>query len=55
LSQLGDGLPSMSAGVGIVYAMPVARFELNFTLPLVVRRGEEARKGISVGVGLSFL
>jgi len=55
LSQLGDGLPSMAAGVGIVYAMPVARFELNFTLPLVVRRGEEARKGISLGVGLSFL
>ena len=53
--QLGDGLPSMSAGVGVVYAIPAARFEVNFSLPLVVRRGEEARKGLSVGLGMSFL
>ena len=29
-----------------MYAHPVARFELNFSLPLVMRRGEEARKGL---------
>lgn len=55
LTELAQGVPSMAAGVGIVYAMPVARFELNFTLPLTVRRGEVGRKGISLGVGLSFL
>jgi len=54
-AELVDGLPSMAAGVGVVYALPVARFELNFSLPLVIRKGEEARKGISLGVGLSFL
>lgn len=55
LAELGNGLPSVAAGIGLVYALPVARFELNFSLPLVMRRGEEARKGLSVGVGLTFL
>lgn len=55
VSQLGDGLPSLAAGVGLVYAHPVARFELNFSLPLVMRRGEEARKGLQFGVGINFL
>ena len=55
IAQLGDGLPSMAAGFGIVYAHPVARFELNFALPLVMRRGEEGRKGLQFGVGINFL
>ena len=55
VAELADGLPSLAAGVGIVYAHPVARFELNFSLPLVVRRGEEGRKGLQFGVGLNFL
>ncbi|KAI9756927.1 MAG: hypothetical protein M1815_002493 [Lichina confinis] len=54
-SSLFDGLPSTAAGVGLVYAHPVARFELNFSLPLAVRRGEQGRKGLSFGVGMSFL
>ncbi|KAK8062086.1 SAM complex subunit SAM50 [Apiospora hydei] len=53
--ELANGLPSLSAGFGLVYAHPVARFELNFSLPLVVRKGEESRKGLSVGVGINFL
>ncbi|KAI0129819.1 outer membrane protein, OMP85 family [Xylariales sp. AK1849] len=53
--DLATGLPSLAAGVGLVYAHPVARFELNFSLPLVLRRGEESRKGLSVGVGINFL
>ncbi|KAI1408645.1 outer membrane protein, OMP85 family [Hypoxylon sp. FL1857] len=53
--DLSTGLPSIAAGVGLVYAHPVARFELNFSLPLVMRRGEDARKGLQVGVGISFL
>ncbi|RYP62616.1 hypothetical protein DL771_009659 [Monosporascus sp. 5C6A] len=53
--EVGNGLPSIAAGVGLVYAHPVARFELNFSLPLVLRRGEEGRKGLQVGVGINFL
>ncbi|KAI1157712.1 outer membrane protein, OMP85 family [Nemania serpens] len=53
--EVGNGLPSIAAGVGLVYAHPVARFELNFSLPLVMRQGEESRKGLQVGVGIDFL
>ncbi|KAI9845039.1 MAG: hypothetical protein M1838_001919 [Thelocarpon superellum] len=55
VAELANGLPSMSAGVGLVYAHPVARFELNFSLPLVIRQGEEGRKGLQFGVGINFL
>lgn len=55
LQELGNGLPSMAAGFGLVYAHPVARFELNFTLPLVLRRGEDARKGLQFGIGINML
>ncbi|KAL8986687.1 MAG: hypothetical protein Q9177_004037 [Variospora cf. flavescens] len=67
VAELGNGLPSMSAGVGLVYAHPVARFELNFSLPLVVRKGdhrraanilfqpEDARKGLQFGLGITML
>ncbi|KAH6645035.1 sorting assembly machinery 50 kDa subunit [Truncatella angustata] len=53
--DLATGLPSLAVGLGLVYAHPVARFELNFSLPLVVRREEEKRKGLSIGVGINFL
>lgn len=55
IRDLANELPSCAAGVGLVYAHPVARFELNFSLPLVMRKGEEGRKGVSFGVGLDFL
>ncbi|EXJ58061.1 hypothetical protein A1O7_05484 [Cladophialophora yegresii CBS 114405] len=55
MSEVGNGLPTMSAGIGLVYAHSVARFELNFSLPLVVRKHEEARKGVSFGIGINFL
>jgi outer membrane protein insertion porin family len=55
ISEIGNGLPTMSAGIGLVYAHPVARFELNLSLPLVVRKHEEARKGVSFGIGINFL
>jgi outer membrane protein insertion porin family len=38
-----------------VYAHPVARFELNFALPVVKRAEEKGRKGLQFGVGISFL
>ncbi|PYH28496.1 Yip1-domain-containing protein [Aspergillus neoniger CBS 115656] len=55
VSELTNGLPSIAAGVGLVYAHPVARFELNFSLPLVLRKGEEGRKGLQFGIGINFL
>ena len=55
LAELGNGLPSMAAGIGLVYAHPVARFELNFSLPLVLRKGEDARKGLQFGIGINML
>lgn len=55
VQELGNGLPSMAAGVGLVYAHPVARFELNFSLPLVVRKGEGGRKGVQFGIGINML
>lgn len=55
ISELGNGLPSISAGLGLVYAHPAARFELNFSLPLVIRKGEEGRKGLQFGIGINFL
>lgn len=55
ISEIGNGLPSLAAGVGLVYAHPAARFELNFSLPLVLRKGEESRKGLQLGIGISFL
>ncbi|KAF2153241.1 hypothetical protein K461DRAFT_278059 [Myriangium duriaei CBS 260.36] len=55
LKELQNGLPSCAAGLGLVYAHPVARFELNFSLPLVIRKGEEGRKGLSFGVGIDFM
>lgn len=55
LGELANGLPSLAAGFGLVYAHPVARFELNFSLPLALRRGEQGRKGLQVGVGVNFL
>ncbi|KAK5654334.1 hypothetical protein OQA88_7512 [Cercophora sp. LCS_1] len=55
VGELTNSLPSTAVGVGLVYAHPVARFELNFSLPLILRRGEEGRKGLQVGVGINFL
>ncbi|KAF5024208.1 hypothetical protein F66182_3722 [Fusarium sp. NRRL 66182] len=55
VNELFNGVPSVAAGVGLVYAHPVARFELNFSLPLALRKGEAATKGLQVGVGINFL
>ena len=55
VSELGNGLPSTSAGFGLVYAASMARLELNFSLPLVTRKGEEGRKGLSFGIGINML
>ncbi|KAK0709209.1 surface antigen-domain-containing protein [Lasiosphaeria miniovina] len=46
VGELASELPSLAAGVGLVYAHPVARFELNFSLPIIRREGEQVRKGL---------
>ncbi|KAI3406249.2 SAM50 [Candida oxycetoniae] len=45
----------LSYGFGILYNHPMARFELNFVLPLVANERDSIRKGIQYGIGVSFL
>lgn len=46
---------SVSYGFGILYNHPMARFELNFVLPITVHERDSTRKGIQYGIGISFL
>ncbi|OBA19644.1 hypothetical protein METBIDRAFT_79643 [Metschnikowia bicuspidata var. bicuspidata NRRL YB-4993] len=46
---------SISIGTGILYNHPLARFELNFVLPITAHSTDYLRKGIQYGVGISFL
>ncbi|AQZ10358.1 SAM50 (YNL026W) [Zygosaccharomyces parabailii] len=46
---------STSIGFGLVLRHPVARFELNFTLPVTCHSGDSVRKGFQYGIGISFL
>ncbi|CAR25067.1 SAM complex subunit SAM50 [Lachancea thermotolerans CBS 6340] len=46
---------STSTGIGLVLGHPVARFELNFGIPLTAHTSDSARKGFQYGIGLSFL
>lgn len=55
IGEVFNASPTMAAGFGLVYAHSVARFELNFSLPLVLRHGEVGTKGLQMGVGINFL
>lgn len=46
---------SISYGFGILYNHPMARFELNFVLPLAVHERDYIRKGFQYGIGIAFL
>jgi outer membrane protein insertion porin family len=46
---------SVSYGIGILFNHPMARFELNFVLPLAVHDRDYTRKGLQYGIGVSFL
>ncbi|KAK6465718.1 surface antigen-domain-containing protein [Scheffersomyces coipomensis] len=46
---------SISIGFGILYNHPMARFELNFVLPVTANRTDSIRKGIQYGIGVTFL
>lgn len=47
--------PSLSAGLGLIYRFDPVRVEVNFGLPLAISKGEGARRGVGVGVGVEFL
>ncbi|EPX73056.1 SAM complex subunit Sam50 [Schizosaccharomyces octosporus yFS286] len=47
--------PCVSTGLGLVYASPAARFELNFTIPIAVTGGDVGRKGLQLGAGIEFM
>ena len=55
IAELGNGLPSLAAGVGLVYGHPAARFELNFSLPLVIRKGEDPRVSVALSPILTMM
>lgn len=46
---------SVSFGSGLLYNHPMARFELNFVLPIAAHSNDYIRKGLQYGVGISFL
>jgi hypothetical protein len=48
-------LPSVSAGLGLIYQFDPVRVELNFGMPLTMLKGDGCRRGIQVGIGLDFL
>ncbi|CAM9019800.1 unnamed protein product [Wickerhamomyces anomalus] len=47
--------PSIGAGFGLVFKHPVARFELNFVLPVTAHENDSSRKGLQYGIGLTFM
>lgn len=46
---------SIGYGFGILYNHPMARFELNFVLPIASHERDYIRKGLQYGIGMSFL
>lgn len=46
---------SIGIGSGILYNHPMARFELNFVLPISANSTDALHKGLQYGVGVSFL
>lgn len=57
LGDLGRQLsfPTITAGLGLVYTQGALRAELNAGVPLASRRSDGTRKGLQLGVGISFL
>jgi outer membrane protein insertion porin family len=55
MREITAGPPSLAVGLGLVYAHPMARFEMNFGVPLAMARGEQATKGLQFGVGINFM
>jgi outer membrane protein insertion porin family len=47
--------PSISAGVGLIYRFDPIRVEVNFGVPLVASKSDDAKRGLQVGMGLEFM
>ncbi|WWC86982.1 uncharacterized protein L201_001863 [Kwoniella dendrophila CBS 6074] len=47
--------PNLSVGLGLMYRLEPIRIELNFSMPLIGRKGERTSRGLGVGVGIEFL
>lgn len=47
--------PSSSIGLGLMYRQGNLRAEVNFGLPLTMRAGDGVRKGVQLGIGVSFM
>lgn len=45
----------VGVGMGILYNHPMARFELNFVLPVTASERDGIRKGLQYGIGVSFM
>ncbi|KAJ1507846.1 hypothetical protein HMI56_007583 [Coelomomyces lativittatus] len=49
------GWPSVSTGIGIAVKHPVCRIELNWHIPLVLRKDDQFIPGFGFGIGVQFL
>ncbi|WRT64839.1 uncharacterized protein IL334_001775 [Kwoniella shivajii] len=47
--------PNLSVGLGLMYRLEPIRIEVNFSMPLIGRKGERTSRGLGVGVGIEFL
>ncbi|ORX38854.1 surface antigen-domain-containing protein [Kockovaella imperatae] len=47
--------PNVSVGLGLMYRLDPIRVEVNFSMPLIGRKGERTARGFGVGVGIEFL
>ncbi|KAK4686090.1 hypothetical protein P7C73_g4041, partial [Tremellales sp. Uapishka_1] len=47
--------PNLSVGLGLMYRFDPLRVELNFSMPLIGRKGERLARGLGVGIGIEFL
>lgn len=52
---LSQFLPSSSIGLGLLYEQGPLRLEVNAGMPVSARRTDGVRKGVQVGIGISFL
>ncbi|KAI8451813.1 surface antigen-domain-containing protein [Phakopsora pachyrhizi] len=50
-----EGGPSVSCGIGVAGKIQDVRLEVNLGLPLCLSEGDGARRGLQVGLGISFL
>lgn len=47
--------PSCSAGLGLLIRQSGLRAEINVGVPIAIRKGDGARKGLQLGIGIDFL